>query len=99
MIKSLQGHNYEQSAGLSRQLHDRLGELQRLAQQMDSMWRMQSLRDSTSKRSIWKHKVEQVSEECDALRAALDKHTHREGRWESEAYMQEYPTCKCFLSS
>jgi uncharacterized protein YukE len=62
------------------QLHDRLGELQRLAQQMDSLWRMQSLRESTSKRDIWKHKVEQVSEECDALGAALDKHGHRERR-------------------
>ena len=72
--------SHEQTAGLSRQLHDRLDELQRLAQKMDSLWRMQSLRESTSKRDIWKHKVEQVSEECDALGAALDKHGHRERR-------------------
>ena len=75
-----QVQNHGQSAGLSSQLHNRLGELQRLAQQMDSMWRMQSLRDSSSKRDIWKHKVEQVSEEYDALSAALDKHSHRERR-------------------
>ena len=76
-----QGQNHGQLAGLSSQLHNRLGELQRLAQQMDSMWRMQSLRDSSSKRDIWKHKVEQVSEEYDALSAALDKHSHRERRY------------------
>ena len=78
---SLQGHNYGQSSGLARQLHDRLGELQRIGQQMDSLWRMQSLRESNSKRDIWKHKVEQVLEECDALGAALDKHTHKERRY------------------
>ena len=48
---------------------------------MDSLWRMQSLRESTSKRDIWKHKVEQVLEECDALGAALNKHTHKERRY------------------
>ena len=48
---------------------------------MDSLWRMQSLRESNSKRDIWKHKVEQVLEECDALSAALDKHTHKERRY------------------
>lgn len=41
---------------------------------------MQTLRESSSKSSIWKLKVEQVSEETDALKAALDKYTHREGR-------------------
>ena len=80
-LSSLQGHNYGQSSGLSRQLHDRLVELQRIGQQMDSLWRMQSLRESNSKRDIWKHKVEQVLEECDALGAALDKHTHKERRY------------------
>ncbi|CAL5225285.1 g8083 [Coccomyxa viridis] len=75
-----QGQNHGQSAGLSSQLHNRLGELQGLARQMDSMWRMQSLRDGSSRRDIWKHKVELVSEEYDALSAALDKHTHRERR-------------------
>ena len=78
-----QVQNHGQSAGLSSQLHSRLGELQKLAQQMDSMWRMQSLRDSSSKRDIWKHKVEQVSEEYDALSAALDKHSHRERRYDT----------------
>ena len=80
-LSTLQGHNYGQSAGLSRQLHDRLVELQRVGQQMDSLWRMQSLRESNNKRDIWKHKVEQVLDECDALGAALDKHTHKERRY------------------
>lgn len=72
---------YGQATGLAQQLVGRLAELQRISQQMESTWRMQVLRESSSKSSIWKLKVEQVSEETDALRAALDKYTHKEGRW------------------
>ena len=57
-----------------------MGELQRISQQMDSIWRMQVLRESNTKRDLWKLKVEQVSEETDALRTALEKHTHKERR-------------------
>lgn len=61
------------------------------------MWRMQSLRDSSSKRDIWKHKVEQVSEECDALSAALDKHSHRERRYTASHCFQDLEAgCKPF---
>ncbi len=71
---------YGQATGLAEQLEGKLGELQRISQQMDSIWRMQVLRESNTKRDIWKLKVEQVSEETDALRTALEKHTHKERR-------------------
>lgn len=38
------------------------------------------LREAASKRDIWKHKVEQVAEEADALRIALDKCSDRQHR-------------------
>jgi hypothetical protein len=47
---------------------------------MDSVWRMQVLQQSNTKRDMWKLKVEQVSEETDALRTAMEKHTHKERR-------------------
>ena len=77
---------YGQASGQTRQLEDMLASLQRISQQMDSMWRMQVVRNSTSKSDIWKRRVEQVAEETDALRAALDKHTHKERR--CAAFMQ-----------
>ncbi len=72
---------YGQATGLAQQLVAKLAELQRINQQMDSTWRMQVLRESSSKSGIWKLKVEQVSEETNALRAALDKYTHKERRY------------------
>ena len=75
--------HYGQATGLARQLGDKLAELQRVSQQMDGVWRMHALRESTAKKDIWKRKVEQVAEEVDDLRAALDKHTHRERRLQS----------------
>ena len=73
-------HLYGQASGQTRQLEDMLASLQRVSQQMDSQWRMQVVRTSTSKSDVWKRRVEQVAEETDALKAALDKHTHRERR-------------------
>ena len=72
--------HYGQATGLARQLGDKLAELQRVSQQMDGVWRMHALRESAVKKDIWKRKVEQVAEESDDLRAALDKHMHRERR-------------------
>ncbi|KAK9916556.1 hypothetical protein WJX75_004123 [Coccomyxa subellipsoidea] len=71
---------YGQATGLAQQLGGKLGELQRISQQMDSVWRMQVLQQSNTKRDMWKLKVEQVSEETDALRTAMEKHTHKERR-------------------
>ena len=73
-------HLYGQASGQTRQLEEKLAALQRISQQMDSTWRMQVVRSSTAKSDVWKRRVEQVAEETDALRAALDKHTHRERR-------------------
>jgi Golgi SNAP receptor complex protein 2 len=47
---------------------------------MDGLWRMQSMREAASKRDLWKRKVEQVAEESDALRVALDKFGVRQHR-------------------
>ena len=68
---------HAQVTGQAQQLRSKLADLQRVSQQLDGAWRMQALRDSSSKTDIWKRKVEQVVEEADDLRAALDKHTHR----------------------
>ena len=83
-------HLYGQASGQTRQTEDMLACLQRLSQQMDSQWRMQVVRTSTSKSDVWKRRVEQVAEETDALKAALDKYTHRERRCASfEAASQQ----------
>lgn len=48
---------------------------------MDAIWRMQSMRESGSKKvEVWKRKVEQVGEEADVLRMSLDKFTARQHR-------------------
>lgn len=54
-------------------LQKQLAQLQKISIDMDALWRMQSMRETSSKRDIWKRKVEQVAEEADALRIALDK--------------------------
>lgn len=45
---------------------------------MDGMWRMQMMREAAAKRDIWKRKVEQVAEEADSLRVALERYSHRQ---------------------
>lgn len=54
--------------------------LQRFSSDMDALWRMQIMKDSASKRDLWKTKVEQVAEETDALKAGLDRFCGREKR-------------------
>ncbi|KAL3147673.1 hypothetical protein ABBQ32_002426 [Trebouxia sp. C0010 RCD-2024] len=76
--------HYAVATGLSRQLQQKLSDLQKLSSQMESIWRMQVVKESAAKRDIWKRKVEQVSEETDALRMALDKHTGRQHRKQVE---------------
>ncbi|KAK9825436.1 hypothetical protein WJX81_007409 [Elliptochloris bilobata] len=77
-------HLYGQASGQTQLLEEKLAALQRISQQMDSTWRMQVVRSSTAKSDIWKRRVEQVAEETDALKAALDKHTHHERRRQVE---------------
>ncbi|EFJ49694.1 Qb-SNARE, Bos1/Membrin family [Volvox carteri f. nagariensis] len=63
---------------------ERLEALERISSEMDSIWRMQVIRENSSKRDVWKRKVEQVSEELDSIRQALDRHTSRESRRAAE---------------
>lgn len=81
--------HYGAATGLSRQLQQKLSDLQKISSQMESIWRMQVVKESTAKRDIWKRKVEQVSEETDALRAALDKHTGRQHRKQVEEQQRQ----------
>ncbi|KAG2483470.1 hypothetical protein HYH03_017653 [Edaphochlamys debaryana] len=70
----------EATAGLARDLRSMLSDLTRISGEMDSIWRMQVIRENASKRDVWKRKVEQVSEELDLIRTALDRHSSRENR-------------------
>lgn len=67
-------------SGLAGELQQQLQQLQRLSGELDAVWRMQALREAASKRDIWKRKVEQISEETDALRTGLDRFTGRQAR-------------------
>lgn len=66
--------------GFASDLQKQLSQLQKLSVDMDGLWRMQSMREAPSKRDLWKRKVEQVAEEADALRVALDKFGVRQHR-------------------
>eukprot|EP00232_Nephroselmis_pyriformis_P000063 CAMPEP_0182906556 /NCGR_PEP_ID=MMETSP0034_2-20130328/33818_1 /TAXON_ID=156128 /ORGANISM="Nephroselmis pyriformis, Strain CCMP717" /LENGTH=226 /DNA_ID=CAMNT_0025042247 /DNA_START=102 /DNA_END=782 /DNA_ORIENTATION=- len=82
---SSQGTSYGASdAGLARGLREKQKELQRVSAEMDSMWRMQVVREGASKKDIWKRKVEGIGEESDSLRMALDKFQSRETRKQAE---------------
>ncbi|DBB07548.1 TPA: hypothetical protein ACH3X3_009005 [Trebouxia sp. C0006] len=81
--------HYGVATGLSRQLQQKLFDLQKISSQMESIWRMQVVKESTAKRDIWKRKVEQVSEETDSLRVALDKHTGRQNRKQVEEQQRQ----------
>lgn len=65
-------------------LQKQLAQLQKISVDMDGLWRMQSMREAPSKRDIWKRKVEQVAEEADALRVALDRFSIRHHRRQVE---------------
>ncbi|PNH08898.1 Membrin-11 [Tetrabaena socialis] len=72
------------SAGLARDLRAKLHDLTRISGEMDSIWRMQVIRENASKRDVWKRKVEQVSEELDNMRQALERNSSRESRRAAE---------------
>eukprot|EP00884_Botryococcus_braunii_P011927 jgi/Botrbrau1/20735/Bobra.0058s0063.1 len=85
-IEQLEGSEQagRQRPGLYQDLHKKLGELSRVSSQMDSIWRMHSLKDTVAKRDLWKRQVEHVSDEVDSLKVALEKHAHRERRKQVE---------------
>lgn len=60
-----------------------------MSSSMDSMWRMHVVKEASAKRDIWKRKVEQVSEECDVLRAALDRYSSKFHKRQTEEEIRQ----------
>ena len=65
-------------------MHSKLRELQKVSQQIESQWRILVVQENSSKRDIWKRKVEQVVEECDQFRVSLERFKSRETRRQAE---------------
>ena len=74
----------QSSSSLSRDMHAKLRELSKITQQVESQWRVLVVQENTSKRDIWKRKVEQIVEDCDQYRVALDRFKSRENRRQAE---------------
>ena len=49
-----QAPHYGVATGLSRQLQQKLSDLQKISSQVESIWRMQVVKESAAKRDIWK---------------------------------------------
>jgi hypothetical protein len=47
--------------------------MQRISGELERTWRVLVMQEGASKREIWKHKVEQVIEETDSLKLAIDR--------------------------
>ncbi|KAJ9513113.1 Qb-snare protein, Bos1/Membrin family [Haematococcus lacustris] len=69
---------------LARELRVKHADLQRIASELESVWRMFVVREAAGKRAVWKGKVSQVVEEVDAIRRTLDKYGSREQRRAAE---------------
>ena len=69
---------------LAASLQSKHAELARVARELEQQQRVLLMSEGAGRRDIWKHKVEQVVEETDQLRAALEKHTRREHRRQVE---------------
>ena len=54
-------------------MHAKLRELSTVTQQIESQWRILVVQENASKRDLWKRKVEQVVEDCDQFRVALER--------------------------
>jgi hypothetical protein len=54
-------------------MHSKLRELSKVTQQIESQWRILVVQENASKRDLWKRKVEQVVEDCDQFRVALER--------------------------
>ncbi|KAI8474350.1 MAG: Qb-snare protein, Bos1/Membrin family [Monoraphidium minutum] len=74
---------------LARDLQLKLSELQRTSRELDSTWRMQMVRQGTTKVDVWKRKVAAVSEEADVLSSSLDRFGGREARRRREQAERE----------
>lgn len=76
-------------SGVAKELRQQWSILQRLSAEMDGAWRMATVRDHHAKRDVWKRKVEQVAEETDSIRLALEKYGQREERRTAERRERE----------
>lgn len=74
----------QSSTALSRDMHAKLRELQKVTQQIESQWRILVVQENSSKRDLWKRKVEQIVEDCDQFRVSLDRFKSRENRRQAE---------------
>mmetsp|Transcript_29819 Transcript_29819/g.73925 ORF Transcript_29819/g.73925 Transcript_29819/m.73925 type:complete len:247 (-) Transcript_29819:340-1080(-) len=72
------------STSLSRDMHSKLRELQKVSQQMESRWRFLVVQENASKRDLWKRKVEQVAEDTDQFRVVMERFKGRENRRQAE---------------
>lgn len=78
------------SQSLLLDLQRQLAQLQRTAQELDATWRMQTLREAPNKIDLWKRKIEQITDETDALQSAITRLGARaHGRQRDDAQRQE----------
>ncbi|EEH56693.1 uncharacterized protein MICPUCDRAFT_58939 [Micromonas pusilla CCMP1545] len=79
----------QSSTSLSRDMHNKLRDLQKVTQQIESGWRILVVQENGAKRDIWKRKVEQVVEDCDQFRISLERFKSRESRRNAEEQQRE----------
>ena len=70
-------------------MHNKLRDLQKVTQQIESGWRILVVQENGAKRDIWKRKVEQVVEDCDQFRISLERFKSRESRRNAEEQQRE----------
>ena len=70
-------------------MHNKLRDLQKVTQQIESGWRILVVQENGAKMDIWKRKVEQVVEDCDQFRISLERFKSRESRRNAEEQQRE----------
>ena len=90
-LERLEGKGHGGNATLqeAREQRNKLQEMTRISQQMESQFRVLIVKENPSKRDTWKRKVSQISEECDQYRIALDRFGSRESRRMQEEQERE----------
>ena len=90
-LERLEGKGHGGNATLqeAREQRNKLQEMIRISQQMESQFRVLIAKENPSKRDTWKRKVSQISEECDQYRIALDRFGSRESRRMQEEQERE----------
>jgi len=90
-LERLEGKGHGGNATIQelKEQRNKLNELQRISQQMEQQFRVLIVLENPAKRDIWKRKVEQVVEECDQFRIALERFGSRESRRMQEVQERE----------